>query len=184
MALASSRGKVSLFIVRPSSSGTCLLSLTTFHFPKPISSPVWDITEHLLFATIEAVEGAGASDIIRVACEDDSSSRATNNSLHHHPPWLVGTATGLIHFYDIASHKGMLISHLVTMLKPPDFIGHISLSLNLGSFSGAKDIITICIWPVVPFHRMKDAKARDAHEVVMILPSQPSPSPTLAHVSL
>src|SRR5882757_1049045 len=92
---------------------------------------------------------------------------------------LVGTATGLIHLYDIASHqllrtisthKGMSISHLATMLKPPDLIGHISLSLNLGGFSDTKDVIPVR--PVVPFHRMKDAKARDGHEVMMMLPVQ------------
>ncbi|OJA14773.1 hypothetical protein AZE42_09209 [Rhizopogon vesiculosus] len=56
------------------------------------------------------------------------------------------------------------------MLKPPDLIGHIRLSLNLGSFSDAKDITSVR--PVVPFHRIKDAKARDAHEVMMMLPVQ------------
>jgi pre-rRNA-processing protein IPI3 len=91
----------------------------------------------------------------------------------------VGTATGLIHIYDITSHqllrtisthKGMSISHLATMLKPPDLVGHISLSLNIGSSADAKDIIPMR--PVVPFHRMKDSKAREAHEVAMILPVQ------------
>jgi pre-rRNA-processing protein IPI3 len=91
----------------------------------------------------------------------------------------VGTATGLIHIYDIASHqllrtisahKGMSISHLTTMLKPPDLVGHISLSLNLGSSADAKDIIPMR--PIVPFHRMKDSKAREAHEVAMMLPVQ------------
>ena len=56
------------------------------------------------------------------------------------------------------------------MLKPPDLVGHISLSLNVGSFSDTKDIIPVR--PVVPFHRMKDAKAREAHEVMMMLPVQ------------
>ncbi|OAX31546.1 hypothetical protein K503DRAFT_787771 [Rhizopogon vinicolor AM-OR11-026] len=158
--------------------------LTAFHFPKLISSAVWNITVRLFFAaspdgsiyqvnlfrqqtdehagqTIKDVGGAGTSDIIHVGDEDNS------------------TATGLIHLYDIASHqllrtismhKGMSISHLATMLKPPDLIGHISLSLNLGGFSDAKDIIPVR--PVVPFHRMKDAKARDRHEVMMMLPVQ------------
>ncbi|OJA17519.1 hypothetical protein AZE42_08249 [Rhizopogon vesiculosus] len=65
---------------------------------------------------------------------------------------FVGTAAGTVHIYDIASHqllrtismhKGMSISHLATMLKPPDLIGHISLSLNLGNFSDVKDIILV-----------------------------------------
>jgi pre-rRNA-processing protein IPI3 len=185
--------------------------LTTFHFPKPISSTVWDITERLFFAasldgsiyqvslfrqraekhagqTIEAVGGAGVSDLIRVADEDSNSRKClirvdqpitaitislTSSLL------LVGTATGLINIYDITSHqllrtisthKGMSISHLATMLKPPDLVGHISLSLNIGSSADAKDIIPMR--PVVPFHRMKDSKAREAHEVAMILPVQ------------
>ncbi|KAG2070200.1 WD40 repeat-like protein [Suillus decipiens] len=185
--------------------------LTTFYFPKPISSAVWDITERLFFAaspdgsiyqvnlfrqrtekhagqTIEAVGGAGVSDVIRVADEDSNSRKrlitvdqpitvltiSLTSSL-----LLVGTATGLIHIYDIASHqllrtisthKGMSISHLTTMLKPPDLVGHVSLSLNLGSSADAKDIIPMR--PVVPFHRMKDSKAREAHEVAMMLPVQ------------
>ena len=64
----------------------------------------------------------------------------------------------------------MSISHLATTLKPPDLVGHISLSLNVGSFSDAKDIIPVR--PVVPFHRMKHAKTREAHEVMMMLPVQ------------
>ncbi|KAG1781058.1 WD40-repeat-containing domain protein [Suillus placidus] len=185
--------------------------LTTFHFPKPILSAVWDITERLFFAaspdgsiyqvnlfrqrtekhagqTIEAVGGAGVSDIIRIANEDSNSRKrlisvdqpitvltiSLTSSL-----LLVGTATGFIHIYDIASHqllrtisthKGMSISYLTTMLKPPDLVGHISLSLNLGSSADAKDIIPMR--PVVPFHRMKDSKAREAHEVAMMLPVQ------------
>ncbi|KAG1876566.1 WD40-repeat-containing domain protein [Suillus subalutaceus] len=185
--------------------------LTTFHFPKPISSTVWDITERLFFAasldgsiyqvnlfrqrtekhagqTIEAVGGAGVSDLIRVADEDSNSRKClitvgqpitvltislTSSLL------LVGTSTGLIHIYDIASHqllrtistyKGMSISHLATMLKPPDLVGHISLSLGLGSSADAKDIIPMR--PVVPFHRIKDSKLREAHEVTMMLPVQ------------
>ncbi|KAJ8583460.1 hypothetical protein M405DRAFT_828576 [Rhizopogon salebrosus TDB-379] len=40
-------------------------------------------------------------------------------------------------------------------------MGHIS-------FSDAKDVITVS--PVVSFHRMEHVKARDAHEVMMMLP--------------
>jgi hypothetical protein len=68
----------------------------------------------------------------------------------------------------ISTHKGMSISHLATMFKPPDLIGHVSL--DVGSFSDAKDVIPVR--PVVPFYRVKDAKARDAHEVTMMLPVQ------------
>lgn len=56
------------------------------------------------------------------------------------------------------------------MLKPPDLVGHISLSLSVGSSADAKDIIPMR--PIVPFHRTKDSKARETHEVAMILPVQ------------
>ncbi|OJA12433.1 hypothetical protein AZE42_08091 [Rhizopogon vesiculosus] len=62
----------------------------------------------------------------------------------------------------------MSISHLATMLELPDLIGYISLSLNLGSSFDAKDVIPVR--PVVPFYRMKDGKARDAHEVMIMFP--------------
>lgn len=88
---------------------------------------------------------------------------------------LVGTVSGLIHLYDIASHqllrsisahKGMSITFLATMLKPPDLVGHISLS----SSADAKDVIPVR--HVAPFQRMKDPKARETHEVTMMLPIQ------------
>ena len=89
---------------------------------------------------------------------------------------LVGTSEGLIHIYDIPSHqllrtisthKGMTISHVETMIKPPDLVGHISLEIQVGA--DTKDIIPVK--PIFPFHRMRDAKARDAHEVNVMLPN-------------
>jgi pre-rRNA-processing protein IPI3 len=98
---------------------------------------------------------------------------------------LVGTSTGVIHVYDIPSHqllrsilsfkdKGLSITHLATLLKPPDLIGHISLSLE--SASGGTDAIPVK--PVVPFHRMRDVKSREAHEISILLPIQHTVSPT------
>ena len=90
---------------------------------------------------------------------------------------LAGTLGGLIHLYDIPSHqllrtisnhKGLSIAHLETMIKPPDLIGHISLDFRVGTVD-TKDIIPVK--PVIPFQRMRDAKARDAHEVTIMLPS-------------
>ena len=52
------------------------------------------------------------------------------------------------------------------MIKPPDLIGHISLD-----FRSADTKDTIPVKPVMPFQRMRDAKAREAHEVTMMLPS-------------
>jgi pre-rRNA-processing protein IPI3 len=54
------------------------------------------------------------------------------------------------------------------MIKPPDLIGHTSLDFRIGTVD-TKDIIPVK--PVMPFQRMRDAKARDAHEVIIMLPS-------------
>jgi len=56
------------------------------------------------------------------------------------------------------------------MLKPPDLIGHVSLSLNVSSTADAKD--SIPVKPVVQFHRTKDPKMREAHDTSMILPGR------------
>lgn len=137
---------------------------------------------------IEAIGGAGTADLVRV---DDPESVAKTRLITVDQPvtalsisitaslLLVGTATGLIHIYDIASHqllrsisahKGMSVTLLATMLKPPDLVGHISLSLNVASSAEAKDVIPVK--PVAPFQRMRDPKAREAHEVTMMLPVQ------------
>ena len=79
---------------------------------------------------------------------------------------LAGTTTGLVHVYDVASHqllrtlsahKGMSITHLTTMLRPPDLVGHVSLTLGTGSAGESKDGIPVR--PVVPFQRIRVAKA-------------------------
>ncbi|OAX32441.1 hypothetical protein K503DRAFT_805226 [Rhizopogon vinicolor AM-OR11-026] len=123
------------------------------------------------WAEIEAIRGKGASDIIRVAYEGNSS-RKRLISVEQHLPHRYGP-----HFYAIVSHQllrtisaydAMSISHLATMLELPDLIGHISLLLNLGSSFNAKDVIPVR--PVIPFHHMKDGKAKDVHEVIMISP--------------
>lgn len=54
------------------------------------------------------------------------------------------------------------------MLKPPDLVGHISLSLNVVSVADARDVMPVR--PVAAFHRMKDVNARELHEVSMMLP--------------
>lgn len=184
--------------------------ITTFHFPKPIRCIVWDITERLFFASspdgsifqvhlfrereiknnpgpfIEAVGGAGASDVVRL---DVDSTTGRNRLIEVGQPvtalcismsgslLVVGTASGLIHVYDIASHqllrtisthKSMSISFLATMLRPPDLVGHISLSLNVASVTDARDVMPVR--PVAAFHRMRDVNARELHEVSMMLP--------------
>lgn len=95
---------------------------------------------------------------------------------------LVGTAHGAIHLYDVASHqllralapaahKGLAVTGLAPMLKPPDLIGHASLSMSTGGgVSGAGAREGIPVRPVASFQRTRDAKTRAAHELPMMLP--------------
>ncbi|KAH7911431.1 WD40 repeat-like protein [Hygrophoropsis aurantiaca] len=186
--------------------------LTTFHFPQPISSIVWDVTERLFFAAstegsihqvnlfrqrgntaggqaIEAVGGAGVTDVIRIADSDDTVQRKRLISIEQPITTLalsfttslllVGTSTGLIHIHDVASHqhlrtisthKGAPITMLATLLKPPDLFGHISLTLAPSVSLNTADLMPVR--PVVPFQRVRDTKARELHEVTALLPSQ------------
>ncbi|KAI0766912.1 WD40 repeat-like protein [Trametes elegans] len=190
--------------------------LTTFYFPQPITCLTWDPTERLFFAAsangsihqvnlfrqredkysraaMEAVGGAGVSDVIRINEIDPKDARkrlistgepvtAMTISLSG-SMLLAGTASGLIHIYDIASHqslrtvsshKGMSITHLSTMLRPPDLIGHVTLSLSAGSAGDTRE--NIPVRPVVAFQRIRDAKAREAHEVSLLLPHNSTPT--------
>ncbi|KAI8985548.1 WD40 repeat-like protein [Trametes punicea] len=191
--------------------------LTTFHFPKPIACIAWDPTERLFFAAsaggsvhqvnlfrqredkfsraaMEAVGGAGVSDIIRINEIDPKEAKKRLISVGESVTamsislsgsmLLAGTASGLIHIYDIASHqllrtvsshKGMAITHVSTMLRPPDLIGHISLTLGAGSADARE---SIPVRPVAPFQRIRDAKAREAHEVSLMLPHHSTPAGT------
>ena len=96
---------------------------------------------------------------------------------------LVGTTTGEVHFYDIASHQllrtispvkdksqGLAITHIECMLKPPDLIGHINLGLNVGGVTSVRNVMSTR--PVAAFQRVRDSRAREAHEVSIMLPSQ------------
>ncbi|CCL99676.1 uncharacterized protein FIBRA_01697 [Fibroporia radiculosa] len=137
-------------------------------------------------AALEAVGGAGMNDVVRIDIQDTRTAKkrlistgdpvsaitiSLTSSL-----LLVGTETGLIQIYDIASHqllrtvsthKGLLITHLATMLRPPDLVGHATLSLTVGT-----ETKELPGRPVVPFQRIRDAKARDAHEVSIMLHSR------------
>lgn len=133
----------------------------------------------------EAVGGAGVSDVIRI--EDIPAEARRKRLISVGEPitalcisataslLLAGTATGTVHIYDIPSHqllrsisahKGFTVAHLATMLKPPDLVGHVSLSMSAGD---PKDVVPVR--PVVAFQRMRDAKARQAHEVATLLPA-------------
>ncbi|KAI0641918.1 WD40 repeat-like protein [Trametes meyenii] len=142
-------------------------------------------------AAMEAVGGPGVSDVIRINEVDAKGAKKRLISVGDpvttmtisltSSMLLVGTASGLIHTYDIASHqllrtlsshKGMMITHLSTMLRPPDLIGHISLTL--GSGGDARE--NIPVRPVAPFQRIRDAKAREVHDVSSMLPHSATPT--------
>jgi hypothetical protein len=86
---------------------------------------------------------------------------------------LAGTALGNVHVYDVPSHQllrtinahpgsGLAVTHLTTLLKPPDLVGHVQLG---GDKDGG-----IPVLPILPFQRMREARPREAHEVTMMLP--------------
>ena len=86
---------------------------------------------------------------------------------------LVGTALGNVHVYDVPSHQllrtinahpgpGLAVTYVTTLLRPPDLVGHVRLD---GDKDGG-----IPVRPVVPFQRMREARPREAHEVMMMLP--------------
>lgn len=86
---------------------------------------------------------------------------------------LAGTALGNVHVYDVPSHQllrtinahpgpGLAVTHLTTLLKPPDLVGHVRLD---GDKDGG-----IPVRPIVPFQRMREARPRETHEVTMMLP--------------
>ena len=89
---------------------------------------------------------------------------------------LVGTATGLIYIIDvpthqqlriISTHKNFSITHIQTMLKPPDLMGHVNLNHFVGH--GADPRENIPVRPVSAFQRLKDTRAREAHDVMLML---------------
>ncbi|KAF6761524.1 pre-rRNA-processing protein IPI3 [Ephemerocybe angulata] len=143
---------------------------------------------------IQAVGGLGTNDVVRIDEEYLQSQKkrliqvgqpVSAISISLSATWLlVGTASGHIHIYDIPSHqllrsisahKGFSITHLQTMMKPPDLSGHISIDFKVGASADLKD--TIPVKSVVPFQRTRDAKAREAHEVLVLLKDTTSPPP-------
>ncbi|KAG8748345.1 Pre-rRNA-processing protein ipi3 [Ceratobasidium sp. 414] len=181
--------------------------LTTFTLPRPIQMVVMDSAQRVIFAAAASGEihrvslfkpaaerpgrganetmvavGGGRNDSIRVAEAGQpeivvgqpitSLNISLTSSL-----LLVGTASGVIHVYDIESlqllrsitthrDKGLSVIYLKCMLKPIDLQGHATIGDGGAS---AKELIPLR--PVVPFQRMRDPKAREAHEpMMMILP--------------
>jgi len=102
---------------------------------------------------------------------------------------LVGTATGQVHVYDIASHqllrsinaykdKGLEITYLASFLKPLDLFGHVSLTDGGVSIKDTEPVR-----PIAPFQKTKDPVARASHEIPLMLPIQASVilSPSYSH---
>lgn len=128
----------------------------------------------------EAIGGGGVSEAIRLDANPDRTISvgqpvsAMTISMNA-SSLIVGTTNGLVNVYDIASHqllksisshKGLTITHLVAMLRPPDLIGHVSVSLTTSNV-GAKE--SLQTKPIAPFQRIRDPKAREAHEILMML---------------
>jgi pre-rRNA-processing protein IPI3 len=90
---------------------------------------------------------------------------------------IVGTSTGYVQVYDIASqqlirsitaHKDFSITDVRTMLKPQDLMGHASL----GDPSSFKEPIPIR--SIASFQRTRDPKTRENHDVLLIPPAHPA----------
>ncbi|TFK18988.1 pre-rRNA-processing protein IPI3 [Coprinopsis marcescibilis] len=138
-----------------------------------------------------AVGGSGANDVMRI--ENDIIEAQKKRLIQVGQPigsmtlslasnlLLLGTVEGQILIYDVASQqhvrsftaqKGLSVSYITTMMKPPDLIGHVNLDFRVGSSADLKD--TIPVKPIVAFNRVRDAKARDAHEVLIMTKNRTS----------
>lgn len=132
-------------------------------------------------AAMEAVGGGGQGDVVRMA-EDGQAEIVVDQPIttltisFTSTLLLVGTTSGAINIYDVESHqllrtiathkdKGLSVIYLQCMLKPTDLQGH--ATIGDGGIS-AKEPIPLR--PVVPFQRMRDPKAREAHEVSLMIP--------------
>ncbi|RXW12812.1 hypothetical protein EST38_g13043 [Candolleomyces aberdarensis] len=143
---------------------------------------------------MQAIGGLGANDVVRIDEEYLQAQKkrliqvgqvVSSVTISLSSTWLlVGTVDGQIHIYDIPSHqllrsisthKGFSISHIQTMMKPPDLSGHVSTNFKVGASADLKD--TIPVKPVVPFQRTRDVKAREAHEVLVLLKNKTAPPP-------
>ncbi|KAF8627829.1 hypothetical protein AX15_004248 [Amanita polypyramis BW_CC] len=136
---------------------------------------------------LEAVGGSGVTDAIRIDNAICEAQKKRLISIHEQVTsmafsltstlLLVGTMTGLIHVVDIpthqqlrtiSTHKGLSITHLQTMLKPLDLMGHVDLGHFVAHGNDPRE--NIPVQPVSAFQRLKDTKAREAHNVSLMLP--------------
>ncbi|KZT59866.1 WD40 repeat-like protein [Calocera cornea HHB12733] len=144
--------------------------------------------------TLQAIGGGGGGEAVRLA-EDgeekrrikvDQPLRSLAISLTS-ALLLAGTSTGTINIYDLSSHqllrainthRGYSINTLLTMLRPADLVGH--AQAGFGSREEGVPGRT-----VAAFQRVRDGRARERHEVPMMLlalddvgPEPPLPSIT------
>ncbi|KAI0821545.1 WD40-repeat-containing domain protein [Irpex lacteus] len=145
-----------------------------------------------LSRVLEAVGGGGATDVVRLTDEDEEAKRrvihvgqeiTTLTLSHTSSLLLVGTSTGQIHTYDIASHQllrtisthkgSSTITHIMTMLKPPDLVGHVSLNFGSGGNvnANADERVGVPVRSVGVFQRVREPRGREGHEVLVMLPS-------------
>ncbi|KAG8878044.1 Pre-rRNA-processing protein ipi3 [Tulasnella sp. 331] len=127
---------------------------------------------------IEALSGFGPDDATRIDDNEQGFQLKRLINIEHEilsmtlsmtgSILLIGTATGQVHIYDVASHQllktvnthqGFRATHLSTFIKPSDLTGHVTIG-------SASHLDTIPLYPITSFHRIRDATARTAHEIV------------------
>ncbi|CAE6503128.1 unnamed protein product [Rhizoctonia solani] len=156
--------------------------LGTFTFPHAIQMVTMDSAQRVIFAA------SGAGHVHRINLfKPDENHRSMGNTSSSEAEivigqpitslcisytctnLLVGTASGSILVYDLESHqllrsiathkdKGLAVVYLRCMLKPIDH--------------DTKEKDPIPLRPVIPFQRMRDLKARETHQVMMLIPPQ------------
>ncbi|KAH7335164.1 WD40-repeat-containing domain protein [Rhizoctonia solani] len=158
--------------------------LGTFTFPHPIQMIAMDSAQRVIFAAssaghvhrinlfkpdqtnrdMEAVTGDTSSSEAEITVGQPITSLCISYTSTH---LLIGTASGSILIYDLESHqllrsiathkdKGLSVTYLQCMLKPIDH--------------DTKEKDPIPLRPVIPFQRMRDLKARETHQVMVMIP--------------
>jgi len=120
--------------------------------------------EHIQIATLDGETSRLISVGGSVTC---MSMTINSNNL------LVGLESGLVNVYDVTSHqllrtitthKGQPMVMVGSIIKPFDLMGHI----EIGETSASREDVPIR--SVMPFQRIRDPRAREAHEVSILLP--------------
>jgi len=120
--------------------------------------------EHVQIATLDGETARLISVGEPVTC---MSMTINSNNL------LLGLESGLVNVYDVTSHqllrsitthKGQPIVMVGSMIKPFDLMGHI----EIGETSTSREDLPIR--SILPFQRIRDPRAREAHDVSILLP--------------